>query len=145
MKYAKILIILFFSSIITLYSCNEKAKEPKKVEETPKTIESTTPEASKSNGEVYHYTCNKGCAGGAAAAGNCGTCGNTLAHNQAFHNKTNSTPNNTPFNTQPSDPGKNTAGIWHYTCAKGCADGAVAAGNCGACGNTLAHNQAYHQ
>ena len=34
---------------------------------------------------VFHYTCPKGCAGGSGSAGNCATCGTTLAHNQAFH------------------------------------------------------------
>ncbi|MCR9290155.1 MAG: hypothetical protein NXI23_22520 [Bacteroidetes bacterium] len=35
---------------------------------------------------VYHYICGNGCAGGAAGAGNCATCGGALAHNQDFHN-----------------------------------------------------------
>lgn len=34
---------------------------------------------------IYHYTCPKGCKGGAGAAGPCATCGTTLAHNQAYH------------------------------------------------------------
>ena len=34
---------------------------------------------------VFHYTCSKGCAGGAASAGNCAKCGNALTHNAAFH------------------------------------------------------------
>lgn len=34
---------------------------------------------------VWHYTCSKGCEGGAGAAGNCAKCGNALTHNQAFH------------------------------------------------------------
>ena len=35
---------------------------------------------------VFHYTCNNGCAGGAGTAGVCTTCGQQLAHNQAYHN-----------------------------------------------------------
>ena len=35
---------------------------------------------------VYHYTCTNGCAGGAGSAANCVSCGNPLAHNQAYHN-----------------------------------------------------------
>ena len=35
---------------------------------------------------VYHYTCPKGCAGGAAGAGKCASCGADLAHNQEYHN-----------------------------------------------------------
>jgi len=41
--------------------------------------------AQNADGE-FHYTCAKGCAGGAAGAGNCAGCGGALAHNQAFHN-----------------------------------------------------------
>lgn len=43
------------------------------------------PSAQNAKG-VFHYTCPKGCAGGAAGAGKCATCGGELAHNQAFHN-----------------------------------------------------------
>ena len=35
---------------------------------------------------VYHYICSNGCAGGAASAGNCASCGNALTHNADFHN-----------------------------------------------------------
>ena len=35
---------------------------------------------------VYHYTCSAGCAGGAAGAGNCSSCGGALAHNAEYHN-----------------------------------------------------------
>ncbi len=34
---------------------------------------------------VWHYTCSNGCAGGAGAKSNCGTCGGALAHNAAYH------------------------------------------------------------
>ncbi len=35
---------------------------------------------------VYHYTCSNGCAGGAASAVACSTCGEVLVHNAAYHN-----------------------------------------------------------
>jgi hypothetical protein len=35
---------------------------------------------------IYHYTCDKGCYGGAGTQTNCTNCGGQLAHNQAFHN-----------------------------------------------------------
>jgi hypothetical protein len=34
---------------------------------------------------VWHFTCPKGCEGGAGAQGKCGKCGGDLAHNQAYH------------------------------------------------------------
>jgi hypothetical protein len=145
MKYSKTLTILLFSSLITLYSCNEKTNSPKKVEETPRPFVPAVPEPSKNVGFVYHYTCSKGCAGGSGSAANCSNCGSLLVHNQAFHNNANSKSTNAPFSSQPADPAKNVAGVWHYTCEKGCVGGAGAAGNCGACGSALAHNQAYHQ
>lgn len=40
--------------------------------------------AQNANG-VWHYTCPKGCAGGAGSASACKTCGTTLAHNAAYH------------------------------------------------------------
>ncbi len=46
----------------------------------------TAPAAAQNAAGVYHYTCGDGCAGGAASAGNCATCGKALAHNQAYHN-----------------------------------------------------------
>lgn len=44
----------------------------------------TTNNGPNANGQ-YHYTCTNGCAGGAGSAGNCATCGSTLAHNSAYH------------------------------------------------------------
>jgi len=35
---------------------------------------------------IYHYTCSNGCYGGSGTVTNCTTCGNPLAHNQAYHN-----------------------------------------------------------
>ena len=45
---------------------------------------------------------------------------------------------------KPAEPAQNAAGVWHYTCPKGCAGGGGSATPCASCGATLAHNQAYH-
>lgn len=106
---------------------------------------------------VWHFTCPKGCKGGGGAAGPCPKCGAALAHNQAYHEGTNTTPapataaNSNPQITVPTtqgakvEPPQNAKGVWHFTCPKGCSGGGGAAGPCGKCGATLAHNQAYHQ
>jgi hypothetical protein len=44
-----------------------------------------TPEPAQNAAGVWHYTCPNGCAGGAASAGPCASCGSTLAHNSAYH------------------------------------------------------------
>ena len=157
MKYFKILAILLLSSVISFYACNDnadahkqEARESLEVSDSP-TLPNTatpnpaTPEPPQNAAGVWHYTCSKGCAGGAGAAGNCATCGGPLAHNSAYHANANSTPT-TPSATPPAaEPAQNAAGVWHYTCGKGCTGGAGTAGTCGTCGGTLAHNAAYHQ
>jgi len=58
------------------------------------------------------------------------------------------TPGVTTQKLQPQktpEPPQNAAGVWHYTCADGCAGGAGSAVACAGCGKTLAHNQAYHK
>jgi hypothetical protein len=93
-----------------------------------------------------------------------------LAHNTAYHNKTNEniTVNSSnsaatkisPVITGPGasqiqqpqqatprapEPAQNAAGVWHFTCAKGCEGGSGdRSAKCGVCGGALAHNQAYH-
>lgn len=47
-----------------------------------------TPEPPQNAAGVWHYTCSAGCAGGAGSAVPCGTCGSTLVHNTAYHDKT---------------------------------------------------------
>lgn len=107
---------------------------------------------------VEHYICPNGHVGsGGDAQGNCRQCNAALVHNQAFHANdpgANPQPNiQSPMNTDknaivpPSNsasPAQNAAGVWHYTCANGCAGGAGASGNCPSCGGALVHNQAYH-
>ena len=116
------------------------------------------------DGKVWHFVCADGCAGGVGdAKANCPVCGKEMAHNQAYH--TNSgTPNQPPvinpganspvinpganspiINPQAAEPPQNAKGVWHYTCAKGCAGGGGAAGPCAVCGGPLAHNAVYHQ
>ncbi len=151
MKYFKI-ITLLFSSVIFFYACNGSTKASK--QETLKPLEvldSTTPlnattpnpatlEPPQNAGGVWHYTCNKGCPGGAGTAVNCDNCGGLLAHNTTYHANANSTP------TSPAaEPSQNKAGVWHYTCGKGCVGGSGTSGACGTCGSALAHNTTYHQ
>jgi len=171
MKYSKFFIILLLGSVISLCACNDKsdarkqkARESLGVSETATQPNVVTPpppttEPAQNAEGVWHYTCAKGCAGGAGAAGTCATCGGQLAHNSAYHSTTNSTATATnPITTNPitspttppippptTEPAQNAAGVWHYTCSKGCAGGAGAVGPCGTCGGTLAHNAAYHQ
>lgn len=158
MKNFKIFAMFLFFAL-SFYACKDKAEtsegttttentelQPLQVFDAPNQPKNTT--AQNASG-IYHYTCSNGCAGGSAAAGNCSTCGNALAHNQAYHSNNNptNTPATTPTNpaaTPTPEPSQNTAGIWHYTCSNGCAGGAGSAGNCSSCGATLAHNTAYH-
>lgn len=112
-----------------------------------------TQEPAQNAAGIWHYTCPKGCEGGAGTAGACAKCGTALAHNQGYHT-TNTEPsltvggNNqtTPAVTPPQqEPAQNAKGVWHYTCAKGCEGGAGSAIACAKCGSTLAHNASYHQ
>ncbi|REE79781.1 hypothetical protein BX611_2677 [Lutibacter oceani] len=50
------------------------------------TQNTTTPAPAQNASGVYHYTCTNGCVGGSGTAANCNSCGNPLAHNQAYHN-----------------------------------------------------------
>lgn len=110
------------------------------------------PPTPANNSGVDHYTCPDGHPG-AAAAGNCATCGKPLVHNQAFHSQPNPattttvTPPTTTTPTPPKspEPAQNAAGVWHYTCPNGHEGGAGSASPCSVCGTTLAHNSAYHQ
>lgn len=92
MKYFKLLAIILFSSTISFYACNnegdarkQEARESLEVSDSPTPPNATTPEPAQNADGVWHYTCSKGCAGGAGSAGNCATCGGPLTHNQAYH------------------------------------------------------------
>ncbi|GAA5221277.1 hypothetical protein GCM10025777_19070 [Membranihabitans marinus] len=119
--------------------------------------------------------CTNNCVGsGGPAAGNCPVCGTAYVHNDAYHTidqdiqnmqqQGNPSQSLSPGNLKPSvfnspqtqttirnqppkapEPAQNAAGVWHYTCANGCAGGGGSAVACSTCGSTLAHNQAYHQ
>ena len=170
MKYSNLFAFCLFTMIITFYGCDEKSTAQKEAREalelanppsqTNTTIPPPTNEPPQNAQGVWHYTCPKGCAGGAGAAGSCATCGGALAHNAAYHSNTNNTNpiNANPITTNPitnttqtitppkppTEPAQNAAGVWHYTCAKGCAGGAGSATNCSTCGGKLTHNAAYH-
>ena len=165
MNYFKILTILLLSSVISFYGCSDNADATKKeareslnvsdvaTQPNAATPNAATPEPPQNADGVWHYTCNAGCAGGAGGAGNCATCGGALAHNQAYHGKGNANANINngaptvipPVTPPPTvEPAQNAAGVWHYTCGKGCTGGAGTAGTCDTCGGTLAHNSAYH-
>ncbi len=161
MKYLKILAILLFTSVISFYACNDNgdatkqdARESLEGSDSPnqpnaETPNPATPEPAQNADGVWHYTCEKGCPGGAGSAGTCATCGGPLAHNPAYHanaNNTSATTSETPAATPPTaEPAQNADGVWHYTCSKGCPGGSGSAGTCATCGGTLTHNAAYHQ
>ncbi|QQS31285.1 MAG: hypothetical protein IPM47_10345 [Sphingobacteriales bacterium] len=159
MKYFKLLPILLFSCAIFLFACNSNSEAGKQEEDKESTIISdppampdatTTQEPAQNAAGVWHYTCSKGCPGGSGTAGNCATCGGPLAHNSAYHSNTNSSPTTSPTipsptPPSPAEPAQNAAGVWHYTCSKGCPGGSGTAGNCSNCGGPLTHNTAYHQ
>ncbi|MFZ1256800.1 MAG: hypothetical protein WAR77_10620 [Saprospiraceae bacterium] len=44
-----------------------------------------TPEAPQNAKGVWHFTCSKGCPGGAGTQSNCAKCNNPLTHNPAYH------------------------------------------------------------
>lgn len=161
MKYFKILAVLVLTSMILLYSCNDTAKKSKEENTTPEEVKDTATEAAKltpplkepaqNAAGVWHYTCRIGCPGGAGTAAKCKTCSNILVHNTTYHdNATNATNgSNSPVinpSTTPAkpEPAQNTAGVWHYTCSKGCVGGSGSAGTCATCDGPLTHNTAYH-
>lgn len=147
---------------MAFYGCNDTTKAPK--QDTSKSViaqDSTAPKSTTSTkaatpvepaqnaSGVWHYTCRLGCPGGAGKAANCSNCGNVLAHNTTYHanpdaNTSTSFSNPSATPAAAPEPSQNAAGVWHYTCEKGCLGGAGAAGTCNSCGGTLAHNSAYH-
>ena len=150
--------LLAFAALFLTVSCKQDAKSGAG---TDAAGASPNPAATEVAGTVKHYICPNNCAGsGGDAAGTCAVCGAEYLHNDAFHNQPGQQPAPTPtpqVQTSPSmttpsitpppstDPPQNAAGVWHYTCAKGCAGGSGAMGKCATCGGDLAHNAAYHQ
>lgn len=126
------------------------------VTETPTTpqLQTTPPptsEPAQNADGVWHYTCPKGCEGGAGSMVPCPKCGTSLAHNSAYHAAAPPTNPAVGGNVDlqqaappVQEPAQNDKGVWHYTCPKGCAGGAGSASTCNTCGATLVHNKGYH-
>ncbi len=157
MKYFKIPALLLLSLFLSLSSCNDQTKTPKdnnskavevkKPSAEPSAKTPATTEPAQNTAGVWHYTCRIGCPGGAGSAIACHTCGNILIHNTVYHDKANNEPFASPAATpvtKTPEPAQNSAGVWHYTCEKGCAGGSGSAGTCSTCNGALAHNSAYH-
>lgn len=169
MKLSNLLIITLFGSFFLIVSCGNKKEDPATDPLTTSTIGAQDPSATAATqtaaGTGFHYICPKNCEGGGGPAqGKCPVCGTDMVHNQAFHNQqpqatpgsspgtpiqvspTNETGAVTQQTAQPSAPpaAQNAAGVWHFTCSKGCEGGAGSAGNCAKCGNPLTHNSAFH-
>lgn len=156
--FINLLFCLFFV-VIALSSCkNSKSDEVRDQARESLGVQAPTtqpgaaqPAASPAlTSNVKHYTCPNNCAGsGGDVQGTCPVCGSAYVHNQAYHDQQNAaSPAVTTTPTAPTaapTPAQNAAGVYHYTCTKGCAGGAGATGNCATCGAPLAHNQAYHQ
>ena len=151
--------ILFAISLVGCADASQDAVREKAREAIPV---STAPPAAAGqtasvNSNVSHYICKNNCIGsGGDAQADCPVCGEAYQHNQAYHNNptTAGAPTtitdagaamgNTPTAPSVPEPAQNADGVWHYTCAKGCAGGAGSPIACGNCGSELAHNQAYH-
>jgi hypothetical protein len=171
MKFQSTLSILAICAVFVFSSCGSDADAPSKLAGEGEALQpgaapAVSTDAPKAeppqNAEgVWHYTCTKGCAGGAGAATACATCGGTLVHNQVYHGKAAPASSANPAGgldqalgapgatlASPSagknEPPQNAAGVWHYICEAGCAGGGGAAGNCAKCQKPLLHNKAYH-
>lgn len=151
MKHFKLITLLTVCLSFSFFGCNDDSKkteiaEPSNVETVKTTTSAKTAEAAQNEKGVWHYTCALGCPGGAGSAVPCKNCKNPLTHNQAYHGDASTTQQASPV-LSPSatrEPSQNTAGVWHYTCPNGCAGGSGSASKCTTCGETLAHNSAYH-
>jgi hypothetical protein len=166
MKLSNLLIITLFGSFFLIVSCGNKKEDPATDPSTISTMEAQDPSMTASTqtagGTEFHYKCPNNCEGGGGSGqGKCPVCGTDMVHNPAFHSQqTQATPGSSPdapiqvspttetgaeITQQTAQPGaQNAAGVWHYTCSKGCEGGAGAAGNCAKCGNPLTHNSAFH-
>lgn len=174
MKCIKFLFILALFSTVACNSTPERPSailDPNYVpppEPAAPSAPAKAPEPAQNALGVWHYTCPNGHAGGAGSASACSECGTTLVHNTAYHDGPaatvapnapvtsstvipagsegiNVTPGAVPNVPKTPEPAQNAAGVWHYTCSNGCSGGAGSAIACNSCGNTLAHNSAYHQ
>lgn len=167
-------IFVIFLSLFLLSACgNEKSQKDSSATEATEDLQVTqpvqpitTPDTKQTpaavnvpagaDGVVHHYVCADGCTGGFGDLNTaCPVCGKTMAHNKAFHPNTanqdnpvtqgqNTIVNQVPPPTKEPMPAQNAAGVWHYTCAAGCAGGAGSMTACSGCGGQLVHNKAYH-
>jgi predicted small secreted protein len=152
---------LLFSTLLVLSACNTTETAEKEVQNTDELRTSSqvtgnassTSTAAASGAVVNHYICASNCAGsGGPSAGNCPVCGKEYLHNDAFHAQDNQAQPEMILGDQngavtpppAAEPPQNANGVWHYTCASGCAGGSGAAVACPSCGATLQHNAAYH-
>ncbi len=142
----------------TFMSCDSRVNRPAPVltndqisTQNAKVDQTLIPEGVPVASGIQHYICPNACAGsGGDAAGTCQICGSAYEHNDAYHNTPTAATSNTAATVAPTaaattpEPAQNDAGIWHYTCSNGCSGGGGSAIACSQCGNTLAHNSAYH-
>lgn len=146
--------------MLLLVSCDSKPERPAPILTADRIAAANALEQQNTqvaSGTVQHYYCTNNCAGsGGDSAGTCPTCGLAYEHNQAWHNQAQTpvTTTNTngistgvgavPPTQSTPEPAQNAAGVWHYTCPNGHANGAGSAVPCGECGTTLVHNSLYH-
>lgn len=156
MKSVPTFLFLLAASFL-LVCCYESKPAPKYPIEGA--VDLSQPVSAGVNSSVKHYICSNNCANsGGDGEGTCPVCGNAYVHNTAYHNNaaTPPTPGANPTTTESTtsqvslsdpnstEPAQNAAGVWHYTCAKGCEGGGGAVGSCAKCGGALAHNAGYH-
>jgi hypothetical protein len=142
----------FLTLSILLISCNtEVKKKAAPIKDIPLNERAIPPLPGKATNSVIggaHYICPKSCVGGnGPAAGKCTICSTEMAHNQGFHvgkNNANAAPPSLPNSATSIGDVPNANGQYHYTCSKGCSGGKGKAGPCANCGETLAHNAAFH-
>lgn len=138
---------VFILSIMAIISCDNPVDRPAPVlsqeEINKQNQQQSAPIVSGgATAGVLHYYCPNNCAGsGGDNAGTCPVCGTEYIHNQAYHDNQSAITTQT---TPAPEPAQNAAGVWHYTCANGCAGGAGSAVACAQCGSTLQHNPSYH-
>ncbi len=157
--------------MLLMTSCGSDSNAKEQARQALGDTKTATQTAEGSATQNFHYKCPNDCVGGGGeGAGNCAVCGSPLVHNKDFHNgQGNSSdhpvttvtdqgatvtqyPAGTPASAgmmPPSkadqEPAQNAKGVWHFTCAKGCAGGGgLASEKCGGCGGPLAHNAEYH-
>lgn len=145
MKFHYLVFACFALAIMA--SCNNKPDRPDAILTPEQLQQNGQTQAVPAGGTAMHYTCPNNCVGsGGEGEGTCPVCGTAYVHNQAYHDQgVQSQTQTISPPSAPTEPAQNANGIWHYTCANGCAGGAGGAVACAKCGSTLAHNQAYHQ